>query len=120
VTEPRSQARFPRVPRRRYVAAGLWAAAQIVVAGGGVLLVFLTAMRGDGCAFSCRDDVANVVIDGMKAALLVITLIEVAMLVIALINRASPHVIGGVAIGLSLAVITVASVLMVSASPVPP
>ncbi|QNA91345.1 MULTISPECIES: hypothetical protein [unclassified Microbacterium] len=52
-------------------------------------------------------------------ALIVIVVAHFALLVMALIKRTSPHVIGGVAIGLSLGAITVAYLLMVSAYPVP-
>ena len=107
-----------RVPRRPYVAAGLWALAQIAVACGGVLLVYLTAMRMDGCASSCRDDVANAAIDGLRVVLIVIVVAHFAFLVIALIRRTSPHMIGGVAIVLSLVAIAAACLLMVSAYPV--
>ena len=108
-----------RTPPRPYVATGLWAFAQIVVACGGVLLVYLTAMRMDGCSSSCRDDVANLAIDGLRVALIAIVVVHFVLLVIALIKRTSPHVIGGVAIGLSLVAIAVAYVLMVFAYPVP-
>ncbi|MEU4014049.1 hypothetical protein AB0E56_02170 [Microbacterium sp. NPDC028030] len=58
-------------------------------------------------------------IDGLRVALIVIVVAHFALLVMALIKRTSPHVIGGVAIGLSLGAITVAYLLMVSAYPVP-
>lgn len=119
MTETSQWGPIQRMPRRRYVAAGLWALAQIVVACGGILLVYLTAMRMDGCASSCRDDVANMAIDGLRVALIVILVVHLALLVIALVKRRSPHVIGGVAIGLSLVAITVAYVLIVAAYPAP-
>ncbi|MFB8188953.1 hypothetical protein ACFC14_06480 [Microbacterium sp. NPDC055988] len=52
-------------------------------------------------------------------ALIVILVAHLALLVIALVKRRSPHVIGSVAIGLSLVAITFAYVLIVAAYPAP-
>ncbi|MFF1539946.1 hypothetical protein ACFVWL_07710 [Microbacterium sp. NPDC058269] len=93
--------------------------AQIAVACGGMLLIYLTAMRMDGCVSSCRDDIANFAADGLEVVLIVLVVFQALLFVVALLRRASPHIIGAVTIGLSLIAITIAYLLMVSAYPVP-
>ncbi|KJL24510.1 hypothetical protein RN51_01108 [Microbacterium oxydans] len=83
-----------------------------------MLLIYLTAMRMDGCVSSCRDDVANFAADGLKVVLIVLVASQVLLFVFALLRRTSPHIIGAVMMGLSLVAITAAYLLMVSAYPV--
>lgn len=118
MTEVPSWGQLQRVPPRRYIAATLWAAAQLAVAGGGVLLVYLTAMRMDGCATSCNDDLANLAVDGLRVLLVALVLAQIVLLVVALVRRASPHLIGVVTIVVSLVAVIAAYVLMVVAYPV--
>jgi len=108
-----------RVPPRRYAAAAFWTAIQIAVSACGVLLVYLTAMRTDACVSSCRDDLANSAIDGVKVALVLLLVLQISLLIVALLRRASPHVIGSVTVALSLVAIGVAHLMVASAYPVP-
>ncbi|PRA81325.1 hypothetical protein CQ045_08875 [Microbacterium sp. MYb66] len=66
MTETSQWGPIQRMPRRRYVAAGLGVGSDHSCLRG-ILLVHLTAMQMDGCASSCRDDVANMAIDGLVA-----------------------------------------------------
>ena len=118
MTESRSWGPLQRVPPRRYVAATLWVAAQLAVAYGGVLLVYLTAMRMDACTASCNDDLANLAVDGLRVLLVALVVAQIGLLVVALVKRASPHVIGSVTVVVSLIAVSCAYVLMVVAYPV--